>query len=306
MKRPHILLNFAIWPLATLMTTNAVAEDVNATIRVARVWPNAVPNWTAPTEPEADTSTPDSKTVAGRSLIRLGNVATPELHLFPAENADASGTTIVICPGGGYSILAWDLEGTEIATWLNGIGVSAAVLKYRVPTRNEPEKWLPPVQDIQRSISMIRSGAVAEFPSKQIGVLGFSAGGNASARAATAPKRFYEKVDESDRVSFLPDFGVLVYPAWLVKDDDRSTLIDDINVTDDTPPLFFAHARNDRVSCLSSVTLFVELQKRDIPAALHVFADGGHGFGLRKDGRAEDMWPDLCEAWLRERGWLAK
>ena len=288
-----------------MVVVDSYAEDGRAA-RVARIWPEAAPSWTAPTDPEGDTSTPDSNKVAGRSLIRLGNVATPELHLFPADNADASGTTVVICPGGGYSILAWDLEGTEIATWLNGIGVSAAVLKYRVPTRKQADKWLPPVQDIQRSISMIRSGAVAELPSKQIGVLGFSAGGNASARAATAPKRFYENVDSSDDVSFLPDFGVLVYPAWLVKDDDRSALIDDIKVTDNTPPLFFAHARDDRVSCLSSVTLFVELQKRDIPSALHVFADGGHGFGLRKDGRAEDMWPDLCEAWLRERGWLAK
>ena len=279
--------------------------DAVVASRVVDVW-EKIPAWNAPTEPETDTTKPDANKVAGKRVIRLGNVAKPELHLFPATGDDCADTTVVIAPGGGYSILAWDLEGTEVAQWLNSIGVSAAVLKYRVPTRSEAQNWLPAVQDIQRSISLIRSGAMKELPAKQIGVLGFSAGGNAAARSATAPKRFYDASDSSDEASFLPDFGVLVYPAWLVQKDDASKLIDDLKVTSATPPMFFAHARDDRVTCMSSVTLFAQLQRHNIAASLHVFADGGHGFGLRPNGTSEDRWPLLCESWMRSQGWLTK
>ncbi len=255
----------------------AIAQDDVATstataVEVLRVWPGQPPAWNAPDQGEHDTSQPDSRLVAGKSVIRLGFVSQPELHIYRASPSHQSDTAVVICPGGGYSILAWDLEGTEIAQWLQGIGVTAAVLKYRVPTRNEEKKWLPPVQDIQRSISLIRSGAVKGFKPQRVGVLGFSAGGNASARAATAPKRLYSPVDDSDQASETPDFAVLVYPAWLVEEDDPTKLIDDIQVTDDTPPMFFAHARDDRITCMGSVTLFAELQRRNIAAALHVFA----------------------------------
>ena len=289
-----------------LLTNGGDAQEVAKAQAVLPIWPGAAPTWTAPTEPERDTSTSKSNKVADKKVIRLANVTKPELHLFPASGDKASETTIVIAPGGGYNILAWDLEGTEIAQWLQSIGVSAAVLKYRVPTRDEPQKWLPAVQDLQRSISLIRSGAADSMPNKKIGVLGFSAGGNASARTATAPKRHYNPIDDHDKKSCVPDFGVLVYPAWLVQKDDETKLIDDIKVDKKTPPMFFAHARDDRITCLSSVVLFSELQKNDIPASLHVFGGGGHGFGMRENGMAEDKWPNLCEAWMRERGWLAK
>lgn len=281
--------------------TGAAASDRTSAAATINVWPGDPPKWKAPTEPERDTSGPDGRKVADKPVIRLGNVATPQLHLYPVK---ASDTAVVINPGGGYSILAWDLEGTEIAQWLNSIGVAAAVLKYRVPTREEEKNWLPPVQDIQRSVSLIRSGQAAGFSPKRIGVLGFSAGGNASARTCTAPKRVYDAIDPTDEASCMPDFAVLVYPAWLVDKDDESKLNDDLIVTEKTPPMFFAHAGNDRVSCMSSVGLFSELRKHGIPAALHVFAGGGHGFGARKTGESKDHWPSLCEAWMRDNGWL--
>lgn len=283
------------------------AQDSAPTARateVLQVWPGDPPAWNAPEQDEHDTSEPDSRTVAGKPVIRLGYVSTPQLHVYRPKASKQSDTAVIVCPGGGYSILAWDLEGTEIAEWLQEIGVTAVVLKYRVPTRSEENKWLPPVQDIQRSVSLLRSGAIKGFKPKKVGVLGFSAGGNASARAATAPKRYYTPIDDVDAASPTPDFAVLVYPAWLTEKEQPTKLIDDIKVNDNSPPMFFAHARDDRITCLGSVTLFTELQKRDIAAALHVFAGGGHGFGARISDSADDQWPSLCESWMRDQGWL--
>lgn len=283
----------------------AVGAETNST-SVYRLWPNAAPSWGAPTEAERDTSGADGRAVAGRPVVRLGFVSDPQLHVYPADPRTTTDTAVIICPGGGYSILAWDLEGTEIARWLQGLGVTGVVLKYRVPTRGESESWLAPVQDIQRAVSFVRSGGVTGLSPARVGVLGFSAGGNAAVRAATATERHYEAVDSHDRATMRPDFGILVYPAWLVREDDPTQLIAGVRVDQDTPPMFFAHARDDRVSCLSSVTLFRELHGHGVPAALHVFSGGGHGFGARPTGQEHDAWPKLCESWLRERGWLKR
>ena len=310
--RKH-LLRFCVGVILTTVTLQMVISaepatpsiDAGAPTKVASVWPGRAPEWNAPEAAETDTTGPTGGKVAGRRVIRLGNVSKPEIHIYePKEKV--SDTAILIAPGGGYSILAWDLEGTEIAEWLQELGITALVVKYRVPTRNEPEKWLAPVQDLQRSIAMLRNGGIEGLSPKHIGVLGFSAGGNASARVATARQRFYEPVDDFDRGEIKPDFAILVYPAWLVKNDDRSELIDEISVNDQTPPMFFAHAADDRVTCMSSVTLFGHLATQEIPSALHVFASGGHGFGGRQAGNATDTWPSLCEDWMRSQNWIAK
>lgn len=283
-----------------------MAEDGSSTAdQVLSIWPAAPPAWDAPTEPERDTSGPDSRLVADQPVIRLGFVSKPELHVFRPPQ-QATETAVVICPGGGYSILAWDLEGTEIAEWLQGLGITAAVLKYRVPTRTSEVKWLAPVQDIQRSISLVRSGAIDGVAPKRVGVLGFSAGGNASARVATATQRHYEAIDQMDRASAMPDFAVLVYPAWLVTDQDSSQLIDELQVHEGSPPMFFAHAADDRIDCISSVTLFNELKQHGVASSLHVFASGGHGFGGRITGSPSDRWRDLCANWMTNQGWLKK
>ncbi|MEL6109522.1 MAG: alpha/beta hydrolase [Planctomycetota bacterium] len=275
------------------IATNAYAEDVE----VVGVWPGDPPQWTAPGSAELDTSTPDSRNVAGRSVVRLGNVSTPQLHLYPAENASA---TVVICPGGGYTILAWDLEGTEIAQWFQSRGVSAAVLKYRVPTRQEDERWLPPVQDVQRSLAIIRGGGAKGMTRKHVGVLGFSAGGNAATKTALATKRHYEPADDYDSQSYRPDFAALIYPAYLTKQYESDEMAEDIRVTDSTPPMFLAHAYDDRLSCMGSVGLFSMLKRQGIPSSLHIFATGGHGFGGRETGSEKDLWLPLCYRWLKD------
>lgn len=273
---------------------------------VHRLWPDEPPAWQPPQEPEGDTTGEDGRLVAGKRVIRLGHVSTPQLHVYRPPAGSDTGTAVVICPGGGYSILAWDLEGTEIAEWLQGLGVTAAVLKYRVPTRGADQRWLAPVQDIQRAVGVIRSGGIEGVDVERVGVLGFSAGGNAAVRASVAKQRYYDAVDRHDRTSPRPDFAILVYPAWLVQQDDPTKLDEAIEVDGQTPPMFFAHARDDRVTCMSSVQLFAALIREDIPAALHVFSGGGHGFGARPTGEEHDAWPALCERWLQTRGWLTR
>lgn len=296
---------FRIAILYLLCSTTLAQDARRAADQVISIWPDSPPQWDAPDESEQDTSGPDGGRVADKPVIRLGFVSKPELHVYRPNN-NGSDTAVLICPGGGYSILAWDLEGTEIAQWLQGIGVTAIIVKYRVPTRRSSVKWLAPVQDIQRSISLCRSGAIEGVTPKRIGVLGFSAGGNASARVATASKRHYAVVDKHDQANPKPDFAVLVYPAWIVKEDNPTHLTDGIQVTKESPPMFFAHAADDRINCMSSVTLFGQLKHHGVASSLHVFASGGHGFGGRKTGKPTDAWKDLCATWMSSHSWLTK
>jgi endo-1,4-beta-xylanase len=300
-ERP--VMNRTIFSLALIALSVIPAAGQAKPDSVIPVWPKSPPQWNAPDQEEHDTSGDGARDVAGKRVIRLGFVSEPELHVYRPKGA-ASDTVVLICPGGGYNILAWDLEGTEIAQWLQGIGITAVVVKYRVPTGGENEKWLAPVQDIQRSLSLVRSGAIEGLDAKHVGVLGFSAGGNAAARVATTSKRHYDSMDKSDEANCSPDFAVLVYPAWLVEADDDGKLIDGLEITDQTPPMFFAHAIDDRVTCMSSVNLFSELKRHGIPASLHVFSAGGHGFGARAVDSPTDAWPSLCEAWMKQQGWV--
>ncbi len=308
--RQWTMLACCIASVATpVFSTSLVAQSGADSVKVdadqvISVWPGEPPAWVAPNQPEQDTTGTDGRTVAGERVIRLGNVSAPELHVYRPTKID-HGTTVVICPGGGYSILAWDLEGTEIAKWFQSIGVTGVVLKYRVPTGGNETRWLAPVQDIQRSISMVRAGKVDGVDAKRVGVLGFSAGGNAAARASLATRRFYDPQDAVDEAKCTPDFSVLVYPAWLVKDDASGALIDELKVTDNSPPMFFAHASDDGISPMSSVVLYGELKRHGINGSLHIFASGGHGFGGRNAGQPTDAWRSLCETWMGSQGWLA-
>lgn len=282
--------------VSSLTCATAGADGADSKVRV---WPGEPPRWTAPQGEEVNVRGPNSRSVAGRSVIRLGNVSTPELHLFPADGAT---TTVIICPGGGFNILAWDLEGTEVAKWLQQNGISAAVLKYRVPTRNEDKKWLPPAEDLQRSISLVRSGSIQGMPAKHVGILGFSAGGYTAARTALSTHRLYDPIDQVDQASAAPDFAALIYTAYLTESNQPYKLSKELKVTEKTPPMFFAHAFDDPHTCMGSVALFTELKRNKIPSSLHVFSSGGHGFGARDTGNEKDQWLPLLKAWLKDRG----
>jgi len=295
--------------IVPLFASIALASTAAAEPAVLKLWPGDPPGPPAQVSgPEQDRQKPTDRLVGGRTVMKLGNVATPEMHVYLPAEEKANGAACVICPGGGYHILAWDLEGTEVAEWLNSIGVTAVVLKYRVPTggHGDPGKWQGPVMDAQRALSLTRAHAKEwNVDPERIGILGFSAGGNAAARTAVAGgKRLYDPLDDTDQQSCRADFAILVYPAWLVGDDGQ--LLEELTVDEHSPPMFFAHAADDRVKCDSSVHLFLALNHAKVPAELHVYHDGGHGYGLREDKPRVTRWPQDAGAWLQEVGLLGE
>jgi len=265
---------------------------------VMKIWPGDVPGEKGDIGEEksvTDTATPPT--------TRVSNVTQPTISVFPAPADKNTGAAIVICPGGGYNILAWDKEGTEIAEWANSIGVNAVVLKYRVPRRKDVAKHQAPLQDAQRAMSIVRSRASEwGIDPQRIGVLGFSAGGHLSATLSTNyDKRIYPAIDKFDETSCRPDFTVLVYPAYLI---EGNKLAPEFTINEKTPPTFFAHAYDDRIGPENSIAYFLELKKNKVPAELHVYSTGGHGFGMRPSDKPASTWPARCAEWLKTQGLL--
>ena len=264
---------------------------------VVEVWPGKVPDQTR----ESGTEKSQEK----GKVTRISDVSKPTLTIFAAPKDKNTGAAVVICPGGGYSILAWDLEGTEVAEWLNSIGVTGIILKYRVPEHLKQVEHFPPLEDAQRAMSVVRSRATEwGIDPNRIGMLGFSAGGNLTALACTQyDHRSYESIDDVDRVSCRPDFGVLVYPAWLVQ-EGKDELKPEFPVTSQTPQMFLVHAGDDGITAANCAVIYLALKKAHVPAELHVYSKGGHGFGLRPTTRPASTWPARCEAWMRTQGLL--
>ncbi|MCA9049885.1 MAG: alpha/beta hydrolase [Planctomycetaceae bacterium] len=287
--------------LVCVFASPALARDAD---EIINLWPDRPPGPERNIGAEADMTKVTDRTVAGRRVSRIGNVSVPQAHVYLAPAEHRSGATVVICPGGGYSILAWDLEGTEVAEWLNSLGVSAVVVKYRVPASQENAKWLAPVQDAQRSISIVRSRATQwKLNPDQVAVLGFSAGGDTAARTALADKRMYDPVDAVDDASCTANAGILIYPAYLTN-IEGSGLQDDVVVTKDSPPFFLVHAWDDRVTPESSLFLTLALKKQGVTAELHLYDTGGHGYGLRDvENVPVTSWDDRCAAWLKRNEW---
>ncbi len=275
--------------------------------QVLEVWPGKVPGETGQVGEE---KVLEQKKPTDKPVKRLTNVSKPTLTIYrPAKDKD-TGAAVLICPGGGYNILAWDLEGEEVATWLNSIGVSGIILKYRVPRRPDQPKDRPPrgpLQDAQRSLSLLRSQAkTLGLDPRRLGILGFSAGGHLTAATATNfDQRAYDPLDDVDKESCRPDFAVLVYPAYLVA-KDKDELAPEIRVRKDCPPMFFAHASNDPIKSDNSVLTYLALRRAGVPAELHIFAAGGHGFGLRPSALPCSSWPRHCAQWLQHQGFLNK
>ncbi|MBL9211030.1 MAG: alpha/beta hydrolase [Opitutaceae bacterium] len=277
---------------------------------VLNVWPGKPPGETKSLPPEADQTKDSDKLIAGRRIIKLGNVSNPQLAVYrPARDKD-TGAAVVVCPGGGFNILAYDLEGTEVAEWLNSIGVTAIVLKYRVPFRDPQKRWLAPVQDAQRTMSLVRSKAAEwDLDPRRIGILGFSAGGaTAGFTALFGADRQYEAIDSTDRVSSRPDFALLIYAAYFVeRGQDAMNPNLPVKVTKDAPPTFFVHAFDDGVPVQNALLLAAELKKVNVPAEVHVYDVGGHGYGLRPVPELPvTSWPKRAEEWLARRGLLRR
>jgi len=266
------------------------------------VWPGKPPGDQGDVGPEKV----QEQKPGERKVKRITNVSHPTLTVFrPAPDRD-TGTAVLIAPGGAYHILAWDLEGEEVASWLNSIGVTGIVLKYRVPRPAGAGEQPPPpaLMDAQRALSLVRARAREwGIDPHRIGMLGFSAGGHLTAWTATNfDRRAYEPADEIDRVPCRPDFIVLVYPAYLVR--RRGTMSSEIRVSKERAPAFLVHASDDPIPAENSVQMYRALKKAGVSAELHVYASGGHGFGLRPSDQPCSTWPQRCADWLKARGLL--
>jgi acetyl esterase/lipase len=293
--------------LLGIFTARAFAEDL-AKPQPIPLWPGVAPGEKGDIGEEKDTTKPDPKVPPEKYVTRLGNVSKPMLTVFRPPADKATGAAVVVCPGGGYSILAYDLEGTEICNWLNSNGVTGVLLKYRVPARKGLERYTAPLQDVQRAIGLVRQNATDwGIDPKRVGVLGFSAGGHLAAAVSTNyTTRTYPEVDEADKQSCRPDFTVLIYPAYLTTKDDLSKLAPEIKVTKETPPAFIVQTQDDPVKVENAYTYALALKNAKVPAELHVYANGGHGYGLRPAGHSVTTWPARCAEWMGAMGWLKR
>lgn len=257
---------------------------------------------------EQDATKPSDGLVGGRRLIRLGNVSTPALTVYKPPKEKDTGAAVVVFPGGGYRILAYDLEGSEVCEWLNSIGVTGVLVKYRVPRREGRPMWEAPLQDAQRSVSLVRAHAKEwGIDPQKIGVLGFSAGGHLSAVVSNRfAERTYPPIDETDRVDCRPDFTVLVYPAYLNGEKPTESVSPELPVSGRTPPTFIVQTEDDNRFIAGTLIYYRALQAAKVPAELHVFPSGGHGYGLRPGPNAVTHWPELAAAWMRGLGFLGK
>lgn len=265
------------------------------------LWPNVAPQETGDIGPEGVQPLRPNDTT-----IRIENVSQPTLTVFAPAAEKSVGTAVVICPGGAYNILAWNKEGTEAAEWLNTLGVTAFVLKYRVPLRKGRERYAAPLEDLQRALGIVRSRAKEwNVDPQRVGILGFSAGGHLAAIASTNyQQRVYETVDDDDRASCRPDFTLLIYPGYLV--DDQNRLAPEIKITAETPPTFLVMTEDDVIRVEGALFYYLALKQAKIPAEMHLYPTGGHGYGLRPSKHLVSTWPARAGEWLQTAGLLEK
>ncbi|NLB69623.1 MAG: alpha/beta hydrolase [Lentisphaerae bacterium] len=228
----------------------------------------------------------------GDGIERVTDVSIPTISFYPASGKGPH-PAVLICPGGGYHILAWNHEGTDVAGWLNSNGISAFILKYRCPERRDAAK-----ADAARAMRVIRSRA-GEFnvvPS-QIGVLGFSAGGHLAAAVCNLGDiKPYEKVDEVDDIEPRPDFAFLIYPGYLY--NDGWTTAPDLAISEKSPPVFLFLTQDDEICVDGGIAYFLAMKKMGVPAEMHIYSSGGHGYGMLRKGVSTDLWPSLAIRWF--------
>ena len=280
---------------------------------ILKVWPDGVPGSIK------NENYSEKSTVTDAVISRYENVTDPSITVFLPPAEKATGAAVLICPGGGYGALSFDHEGFAIARWLNNNGIAGVILKYRLPSDLiMKDKSLGPLQDAQEAIRIIRRNSSGwKINPQKIGVIGFSAGGHL---ASTLSTHFAEKVYElKDTISARPDFSLLIYPVISFdssfthagsrknligdnpSDDEIKHFSNELRITDKTPPAFLVHSADDKaVPVKNSIEYFKGLVKYNIPAEMHIFQKGGHGYGLAKNRGTESAWPDLCLSWMKE------
>src|SRR5262245_38708810 len=279
---------------------------------VVELWPAKVPDEKGDIGAEYVRMSPklDRKQVEVTEPTRLvTNVTKPTISLYRPAKDKHTRPAMLICPGGGYWNLYWELEGEEVAAWLNSIGVTGIILKYRVPRRPDEPKTEParrPLQDAQRAVSLVRSKATEwAIDPQRIGIVGFSAGGHLAIATATSfDKRTYEPIDDVDRISCRPDFAIPVYSGYL-KAKDKDELAPGLRIPSGTPPVFLVHGGDDIVSPPEhSLFMYLALKRAGVPVELHIYANTSHDFGIRRNEHAYSKWTEACIAWMEELGFL--
>ena len=286
--------------LFTIIGLGAIEVSGREPDQLIDLWPQLAPGETTRELGEQLPPRPGENPPA----TRVRSITCPRLAIYQPPADQRSQAAVIILPGGGYKYIVVDKEGSEAAVWLNRLGVTALVLHYRTTTDDEAAipAWQRPVQDLQRAVRWVRSETQNLAVSQNhVGVLGFSAGGQAAAVAAT---RFnhtcYQPQDKIDRLSARPDFLMLIYPWHLLDQDGR--IRPEIQVQANAPPTFLVHAHDDRSSSLGSALLYVELKRQHVTTELHVYETGGHGYGLRPVSNSQvATWPDRAAEWMRPR-----
>lgn len=306
-------------PIGVRGQQSAVWQPSTGHVQVP-IWPGAVPNARPAAGPESVTVTGSDHLVAGKPWTYISNVTRPTYTVY-SPKGNNTGAAVVVFPGGGYQILAIDLEGTEVCDWLTSNGITCVLLKYRVP-RGGPSwqrdchcrinpKPQPALQDAQRTMGLLRLHASElKIDPHRIGVLGFSAGGHLVAATSNAyRRRTYAPIDSADRLSARPDFAVAIYPGHLWIEDSASPIAfnPDLHVTRDTPPTFLLQAQTDSVDNVNqSLAYYVALRQAGVPTELHLYYHGGHAFGLRRTKDPITEWPRLVERWLGTIGVISR
>jgi acetyl esterase/lipase len=272
------------------------------------IWPGAAPDAQPAAAPEV--STADNSLIAGKRVLAVNNVARPTMTVYSPTGKN-TGVAVIVFPGGGYQILAIDLEGSEVCDWLTSKGITCVLLKYRVPDSGPhwdeqcdcqiyPKSPLA-LEDAQRTLGLLRFHAAEwHIDPHKIGVLGFSAGGHLAAALSTRfQQRLYPPVDAADEESCRPDFAVALYTGHLWIDDKKFELNSEIHVSDKTPPTFLLQAEDDPVDNINhSLVYYIALKNAGVPVEMHLYAHGGHAFGLRRTKLPITGWPQLVETWL--------
>ncbi len=274
------------------------------------IWPGTVPDAQPVPGPEYVTNV---LSPGGAPWVAVCNVSQPTMTVYSPKGTN-TGIAVIVFPGGGYNCLAIDLEGTEICDWLTSRGITAVLLNYRVPTPHRMGPYgesLPALEDAQRTLGLVRRRAAEwQIDPHKIGVIGFSAGGHLVAAISTHfNKRLYPAIDAADNASCRPDFAIACYPGHLWNDDDGFKLNPEIatNITPKTPPTFLLQAENDDVDGINqSLVYYIGLKNAGVPVEMHLYAQGGHGFGLRRTKLPITEWPQLVETWLGTIGMISE
>jgi acetyl esterase/lipase len=293
--------------LSTLMACVLIASSTvpAAEREEIEIWPGPLPAGAVELDPE---KVEQLKSELTEERIKLVERAT--LTVFSAPPETANSCAVIICPGGGYNILAWPKEGLEVAEWFNSIGVTAFVLKYRVPRRIPDNIHWEPMQDVQRAIRVVRRDAGKwKVDPNRIGTLGFSAGGHLTVMSGVQfATKCYDRVDDADDLSCRPDFICPIYAAYLGNGyiDDVAELGSLVTVTKETPPTFMAVTWDDKMRGAQSALLFARLREHDVPAELHVYSKGGHGYGMRPSQNPVSQWGQHLHAWLQAMEFIGR